>query len=90
LDDGGIVGLGVGTTVVGGVDGPPVVGVEAWGNEPDDGVVVPVGEPAVSGLTHPTGGADVPACAGMSTVPAQPKFDKMLSSVTIEPSGRVY
>jgi hypothetical protein len=83
--DVGLVGL-----VVGGVDGATVVGVEVWGNEPEDGVVVLVGAPAVSGLTHPAGGADVPLCPGMSTVPAQPKFDKMVSSLTIEPSGRVY
>jgi len=76
--------------VVAGGDETTVVGVETWGVELDDGVVVLVGEPSVSGLTQPAGGADVPACPGTSTVPAQPKFDKMVSSVTIEPSGRVY
>ncbi len=45
---------------------------------------------AWSGLTHPDGGALDPCCPGMSTVPAQPKFDKTVSAVTVEPSGRVY
>jgi hypothetical protein len=90
FDGGRVVGAGVGTMVVGGLDGATVVGVKGWGNGPVDGVVVLVGEPAVSGLTKPAGGVDVPAWPGMSTVPAQPKFDKTVSSVTIEPSEREY
>jgi hypothetical protein len=42
---------------------------------------------AWSGLTHPDGGALEPCCPGMSTVPAHPKFDKIVSPVTVEPSG---
>src|ERR1700733_7640473 len=63
---------GVGTTVVG-VDEATVVGVVGCVNELVDGVVLFVGEPAVSGLTQPAGGLDVPVWPGMSTVPAQPK-----------------
>jgi hypothetical protein len=60
LDGGVVVGAVGGTMVVGGADGVTVVGVDVWGNEPVDGVVVLV-EPAVSGLTQFAGGLDVPA-----------------------------
>jgi hypothetical protein len=74
-----------------------VVGVLEGGTVAVDGtvdavVVVDVEAAAalVSGLTHPSGGLDEPCCPGMTTVPAQPKFDKTVSPVTVEPSGRVY
>lgn len=54
------MGTDVGAVVVGGVDGVTVVGADVGGDEPVDGVVVLVG-PAVSGLTQPAGGVDVPA-----------------------------
>lgn len=60
LDGGSVVGTDVGAVVVGGVDGVTVVGADVGGDEPVDGVVVLVG-PAVSGLTQPAGGVDVPA-----------------------------
>jgi hypothetical protein len=68
-----------------------VVVVEDLGGsvvEGEDGVVVVVGTetfPAVSGLTHPGGGAVEPDWPGMSTVPAQPKFERTVSWLTVDP-----
>ena len=56
-----VVGTGAGASVVGGADGATVVGVVVWGLESVGGVVVVVGDPAVSGLTQSAGGLDVPA-----------------------------
>jgi len=55
----------------------------------DDGRVEAVAAATpVSGDTHPAGGAEEPVCPGISTVPAQPKSEKLASLVLVEPSEK--
>jgi hypothetical protein len=51
-------------------------------------VVVVVGAAPVSGEVQPDGGALGPCWPGMSTVPAQPKFDRVTSRTTVPPSEK--
>ncbi len=49
-------------------------------------VVVATRGAPVSGLTHPVGGVAEPCWPGMRTVPAQPKSDRVVSPIDVEPS----
>ena len=83
-----VVAMG-GIDVVGVVDGGTVVTAAGAFDEAGSVevvVVVVVSAAPVSGLTHPAGGVPEPACPGMSTVPAQPKSDKVDSLTAVEPS----
>ena len=51
-------------------------------------VVVVVGATPVSGDTQPAGGAVGPLCPGISTVPAQPKSEKVVWLVLVDPSEK--
>ncbi len=65
-----------------------VVDVVAVGPVVDvaDDAEVDVPGVAVSGETHPAGGAVAPCCPGMRTVPAQPKSENVTVSVWVAPS----
>ena len=51
-------------------------------------VVVVGGATPVSGDTQPAGGAVGPLCPGISTVPAQPKSEKVVWLVLLDPSEK--
>jgi hypothetical protein len=80
------------------VDGGVTVDEVAGGVVVDGGEVVvdPVGavdvvvvaDVGLSGEVHPVGGAVEPVWPGMSTVPAQPKFEKSASLVMAVPSAK--
>jgi hypothetical protein len=53
-----------------------------------DEVVVVGGATPVSGDTQPAGGAVGPLCPGISTVPAQPKSEKVVWLVLLDPSEK--
>jgi hypothetical protein len=55
----------------------------------DELVVVDFVELGLSGEIQPTGGTPEPVCPGIRTVPAQPKFEKVASSVEVPPSANV-
>jgi hypothetical protein len=50
--------------------------------------VVVVADVGLSGDVHPAGGAVAPVWPGMSTVPAQPKFENSASLVMVVPSTK--
>ena len=50
---------------------------------------VVVDELGLSGEVQPVGGTPAPVCPGMRMVPAQPKFEKVASNVTVPPSEKV-
>jgi hypothetical protein len=52
-------------------------------------VEVVVDESGLSGEVQPVGGTPAPVCPGMRIVPAQPKFEKLASNVTVPPSEKV-
>jgi hypothetical protein len=52
-------------------------------------VEVVVDEFGLSGEVQPAGGTPAPVCPGMRIVPAQPKFEKLASNVTVPPSEKV-
>jgi hypothetical protein len=80
-----VVELGGSVTVVD-VGGTVVEGTEVDGGTVEE--VVVVGATPVSGDTHPAGGALAPVCPGISTVPAQPKSEKVDSLLVVEPSEK--
>ena len=75
---------GGGVVVADGVDvvDEPLSGAVVAGT----GTVVVV---VVSGETHPLGGVVAPCWPGMRTVPAQPKFEKVVSPVWDDPSENI-
>jgi hypothetical protein len=83
---------GTAVTVVGG-DGVVEGGVVEGAGGTVDGVeladvVVVVGATPVSGDTQPAGGVVGPLCPGISTVPAQPKSEKVVWLVLVDPSEK--
>jgi hypothetical protein len=75
--------------VVGRFAGAVVDDVDVVDVDVDDGgvvVVVVVGATPVSGETQPAGGASEPDWPGISTVPAQPKSEKVDSLCVVDPS----
>ena len=85
--DAGVVLL----AVVDGATDVVVVGL-AGGAVVDDvvpGAVVVVGATPVSGLVQLAGGVAAPCWPGISTVPAQPKLEKVVASTRVPPSANV-
>jgi hypothetical protein len=72
-----------------GVTGGMVVGVCGFGAVVVVAVGAVVGVVPVSAETQPEGGVETPPWPGIRTVPAQPKFEKWASSVTVPPSLKV-
>ena len=81
-DDGKVV------AEAGSVVGTESLVFEAGGTEEVVGVAA-FGELGLSGEVQLTGGTPEPVCPGISTVPAQPKFEKVASSVEVPPSAKV-
>src|ERR1700722_11813413 len=72
--------------VVSGVVAGVVVGIDGGvvsGDAVADVLEVPSPE------TQPAGGDVAPCCPGMRTVPAQPKSEKVVSPVWLEPSAKL-
>ena len=74
------------TVVVAVADGVVVGAVLMLGAAVVDVVVDDFG---LSGEVQPAGGTPAPVCPGMRIVPAQPKFEKLASRVTVPPSAKV-
>ena len=93
---GGAVVVDAGVVLLAVVDGATdvVVVVLAGGAVVDDVVpdvvvVVVVGATPVSGLVQLAGGVAAPCWPGISTVPAQPKLEKVVASTRVPPSANV-